>query len=197
MPWIGAMILMATFQLLVVLSAENVLLPVITKREFNSNNVMAMAMASFAIGASVASIASLKIKTSSPGRVSLLLWSLFACIPLALAFPYSKEIIIFAYILGGISVGPWDAFWPIALQREVPKEKIGRVFALDHAGSAGLMPIGMALVGPICQLVGEAQFLIFAAVFHLVINLVVYQVPGVKEMKTPAKSLNSSNSEQD
>ena len=197
MPWIGAMILMATLQLLVVLSAENVLLPVITKREFHTNSVMAAAMASFAIGASLSAMISMKLKTKYPGLVSLVLWSLFAAIPLVLAWPHSKSLIIFGYILGGISVGPWDAFWPLALQREVPKEKLARVFALDHAGSAGLMPLGMALVGPLTNWVGERNFLIFAAVFHLFVNLIVYQVPGVKEMKTPVKSLNSSNSEQD
>ena len=105
--------------------------------------------------------------------------------------------IIFIYLIAGISVGPWDAYWPIALQREVPKEKLGRVFALDQAGSMGLMPLGMALVGPITNLMGEKQFLIFAAAFHLHVNFIVYQVPGVKEMKTPVKVSNSSNSEQD
>ncbi len=197
MPWVAALILMATFQLLVVVSSEHVLLPIITKREFQSNTVMALATAAFAIGGTVASILSLKIKTKSPGRLTLLTWSLFACIPLALAYEKSEILIVVAYILGGISVGPWDAFWPSALQREVPKEKLGRVFALDHAGSAGLMPLGMALVGPMTILMGEKQFLIFAAIFHLAVNLIVYQVPGVKEMKTPVKASNSPNSEQD
>jgi MFS family permease len=198
MPWVAAMILMATFQLLVVVSSEHVLLPIITKREFQSNSVMAMATAAFAIGGTIASILSLKIKTKTPGRFTLLTWSLFAFIPLALAYQDSKLLIVLAYILGGISVGPWDAFWPSALQREVPKEKLGRVFALDHAGSAGLMPLGMALVGPMTHLMGERNFLIFAAAFHLLVNLIVYRVPGVKEMKTPANSsANYSKSEQD
>jgi cyanate permease len=191
MPWVAALILMATFQLLVVVSSEHVLLPIITKREFQSNSVMAMATAAFAIGGTIASILSLKIKSSTPGRFTLLSWSLFAFIPLALAYQDSKLLIVLAYILGGISVGPWDAFWPSALQREVPKEKLGRVFALDHAGSAGLMPLGMALVGPMTHLMGERNFLIFAAAFHLLVNLIVYQVPGVKEMKTPVRSAKS------
>lgn len=194
MPWVAALILMATFQLLVVVASENVLLPIITKREFETNTVMAMATAAFAIGGTIASILSLKIKTNKPGKVTLSMWSLFAFIPLALAYQQSELLIVIAYILGGISVGPWDAFWPSALQREVPKEKLGRVFALDHAGSAGLMPLGMALVGPITQVMGERNFLIFAASFHLIVNLIVYRVPGVKEMKTP---VNSSKSEQD
>lgn len=194
MPWVAALILMATFQLLVVVASENVLLPIITKREFETNSVMAMATTAFAIGGTIASILSLKIKTETPGKVTLLFWSLFALIPLALAYQDSKLFIVIAYILGGISVGPWDAFWPSALQREVPREKLGRVFALDHAGSAGLMPLGMALVGPMTHLMGERNFLLFAAAFHLLVNLIVYRVPGVKEMRTPSKSANVSNS---
>ena len=196
MPWVGALILMATAQLFVVIASENVLLPIITKREFHTNTVMAMASASFAIGGTVASILSLKIKTKFPGRFTLYTWSLFALVPFALAYQRSELLIVIAYIFAGISVGPWDAFWPSALQREVPKEKLGRVFALDQAGSAGLMPLGMALTGPTVALFGEKQFLIFAGIFHLLVNLIVYRVPGVKEMKTPIKVSNSSNSEQ-
>jgi hypothetical protein len=56
----------------------------------------------------------------------------------------------------------------------------------------------MALVGPITNLIGERNFLLFAAAFHILVNVIVYRVPGVKEMRTPvALSGNSSKSEQD
>ena len=194
MPWVGAMILMATLQLMVVFSAETILLPIITKREFQTNSVIAAASATFAIGATVASLWFLKLKPKYPGKVALIYWSLFALMPIALAYPVSPAFIIFIYLIAGISVGPWDAYWPIALQREIPKEKLGRVFAIDHAGSAGLIPLGMALVGPATKLMGERNFLLFAVAIHILINILVYRVPGVKEMKSPA---NYSKSEQD
>ena len=194
LPWVGAMILMATFQLMVVMSAETILLPIITKREFQTNTVFAASAAAFAIGATVSSLWSLKLKPKYPGLVALVVWSLFALMPIALAFPFSPIFIVVTYLIAGVSVGPWEAYWPLALQREVPKEKLGRVFALDHAGSAGMIPLGMALVGPVTQLMGERNFLIFAALFHILVNIVVYRVPGVKEMGTPA---NSSKSEQE
>jgi MFS family permease len=194
LPWVGAMILMATFQLMVVMSAETILLPIITKREFQTNTVFAASAAAFAIGATVSSLWSLKLKPKYPGLVALVVWSLFALMPIALAFPFSPIFIVITYLIAGVSVGPWEAYWPLALQREVPKEKLGRVFALDHAGSAGMIPLGMALVGPVTQLMGERNFLIFAALFHILVNVVVYRVPGVKEMGTP---VNSSKSEQD
>lgn len=202
LPWVGAMILMATFQLMVVFSAETILLPIISKREFETNSVLAASMAAFAIGATVSSLWSLKLNPKYPGRVSLIVWSFFALMPIALAFPYSPTFIVVVYLIAGISVGPWDAYWPIALQRAIPKEKLGRVFALDHAGSAGMIPLGMALVGPMTEIFGERNFLIFAAIFHVLVNIVVYRVPGVKEMASPANSSansagNSSKSEQD
>jgi hypothetical protein len=48
----------------------------------------------------------------------------------------------------------------------------------------GLMPLGMALVGPLVHIFGERELLIGVAVFHLVICAAVLLVPGVKEMKT-------------
>ena len=202
MPWIGAMILMATFQLMVVMSAETILLPIITKREFQTNSVLAAASATFAIGATLASLWFLKLKPKYPGKVSVIVWSFFALMPIALAFPISPTFIILMYLIAGISVGPWEAYWPLALQREIPKEKLGRVFAIDHAGSAGMIPLGMALVGPVTELMGERNFLLFAAAFHILVNVIVYRVPGVKEMRTPANSsanssANYSKSEQD
>ena len=188
MPWVAAFIAMATGQLMIVMSAETVLLPIITKREFHTNSVMAFAMAAFALGAATSAIVSLKIKVKHQGQFSLIVWSFFALLPLCLAFPFSPWIIVIGYLVGGISVGPWDAFWPLAIQREIPVEKQGRVFAVDHAGSAGMIPVGMALVGPVTQAFGEKQFLLFAVVFHLVINVIVAQVPGVKDMKTPSNS---------
>lgn len=188
MPWVAAMIMMATAQLMVVMAAETVLLPIISKREFNTNSVMALAMAGFAVGASVSAVISMRLKVKHEGQFSLIVWSFFGLLPLCLAFPYSPWIIVVGYLIGGISVGPWDAFWPSAIQREIPADLQGRVFAVDHAGSAGMIPVGMALVGPVTQAVGEQRFLIFAFFFHLVVNIIVAQVPGVKDMKTPTNS---------
>ena len=52
-------------------------------------------------------------------------------------------------------------------------------------GSVGLMPLGMALVGPAVLFFGEKNLLVGAAIFHVVICLLTLLVPGVKDMKTP------------
>jgi hypothetical protein len=106
-------------------------------------------------------------------------------------------VIFIAYFIAGFSVGPWEAFWATQVQREVPAAYQGRVFAIDYMGSLGLMPLGMALAGPLVNVFGEGELLIGVAAFHLFICAVVLLVPGVREMKSSrppytAKSVISS-----
>lgn len=192
--WIAAMIIMASFQLMLVIGVENVLLPVITKRDFGTASVFATAAVLFSVGGAISAVICIKTKIKNPGLVSVLVWGLFILAPLVLAFPASKEIIFLAYFAAGFSVGPWEAFWSTQVQREVPAEYQGRVFSIDYMGSLGLMPIGMALVGPMVNIFGERPLLIGVAVIHLIICAVVLLVPGVKEMKTSLPPYSSGNS---
>jgi hypothetical protein len=186
-PWIGAMIAMASVQLMVILAAESVLLPVITRREFGNNTTFALSAAAFSIGGIISAIACVKLKIKHQGQFSVLVWMLLVITTLALAFPMSETFIVVAYLFAGFSVGPWEAFWASAIQREVPRELQGRVFSIDHMGSAGLMPLGMALVGPAVSFFGEKELLIGASIFHVIICLAVLRIPGVKDFVTPAK----------
>ena len=200
--WIAAMIVMATFQLLTVVAVENVLLPVITKRDFGTAAVYATAAALFSAGGMISAIISIKLKTKKPGTVAVVAWGLFILAPLALAFPNSRELIYLAYFLAGFSVGPWEAFWFTTVQREVPAEYQARVFSIDYMGTVGLLPLGMALAGPMSAWLGEQPLLIGISIFHLAVCAAVLFVPGVKEMKsglppyTP-KLKNSSLGEQE
>ena len=187
-PWIGAMIAMVSVQLMVILAAETVLLPVITRREFGNNTAFALSAAAFSIGGIISAIACVKLKIKHQGQFSVLVWMLLIITTLSLAFPISETFIVVAYLFAGFSVGPWEAFWASAIQREVPRELQGRVFSIDHMGSAGLMPLGMALVGPAASFFGEKQLLIGASIFHVIICLAVLRIPGVKDFITPAKN---------
>jgi len=194
-PWIGAMILMVSVQLMVVLAAETVLLPVISRREFDSNAPFAMAAVAFSVGSIISALICVKVKVKHEGYVSIFVWMFIVIAPLALAFPVSATVLVIAYLLAGFSVGPWEAWWSSAVQREVPQHLQGRVFSIDHMGSAGLMPIGMALIGPAVALFGEKELLIGASIFHVLITFAILGVPGVKDMKMPISRADYSNGE--
>ena len=185
-PWIGAMIVMVSFQLMIVLAAETVLLPVITRREFDSNTPFALAASAFSVGSIISALICVKIKVKHEGYVSIFVWMAVIIAPLALAFPVSGTFVVIAYLIAGFSVGPWEAWWASAVQREVPPHLQGRVFSIDHMGSSGLMPIGMALIGPAVAFFGEKELLIAASIFHVLMSFAILRVPGVKDMKMPA-----------
>ena len=185
--WIAASIAMATFQLMVIVAAETVLLPVITRREFGTDSVFAISAAAFSLGGVISAVVAIKIKTTKPGLVAISMWSLFAFAPLALAFPINPQSVILGYFIAGLSIGGWEAYWVTAVQREVPQDMQGRVFSIDAVGSGGMMPIGMALVGPSVALFGEKPFLLGAIIFHVIICYLVLLVPGVKEMRHPGR----------
>jgi MFS family permease len=192
--WIAASIAMASFQLMVIVAAETVLLPVITKREFHTNSTFAISAAMFSLGGMISAIAAIRLKTKKPGTVAISLWSIFAIAPLVLAFPISPTFVIIGYFIAGLSIGGWEAYWVTAVQREVPQDMQGRVFSIDMVGSGGLMPLGMALVGPVIAITGERPFLLGAIAFHILVCYLVLLVPGVAEMRDPRR--NSSIGEQ-
>lgn len=195
-PWVAACIAMSTLQMMVVLASENVLLPVITRREFHTNTVFATAAAMFSIGGSVSALIAMRYKAKHPGLIAVVIWGLFAFAPLVLAFPSSKTVIIVGYLIAGISIGPWEAYWASAIQTQIPQEIQGRVFSVDYMGSVGLMPLGMALVGPVTHAFGERPFLLASIAFHLIVCALVLLVPGVKDLRSPTPARNSSQGEQ-
>ena len=188
MPWVAAVIAMASIQLMVVIGAEEVLLPIISRREFGTDTVFAASAALFSIGAVISALLAMRYQAKHPGLVSISVWGILVVATLVLAFPISPTFVMVGYLIAGLSVGPWDAYWVTAIQREIPQELQGRVFSIDHMGSVGLLPLGMALVGPAVNLVGEKELLIGASIFHVVVCIAVLFVPGVIDLKMPKKA---------
>ena len=194
--WIFALIATTSFQLMFIVGVESVLLPVITRREFESNNVFALSASVFSLGAIIGALLSLRLKIKHQGQFCILVFALLATTTMALAFPFSPFIVIGAYFIAGLSVGPWEAFWAAAVQKEVPQELQGRVFSVDHMGSTALIPLGMVLVGPAAEFFGERPMLIAVSIVHVLISLSVLKVTGVRDLKMPASFWNSSQGEQ-
>jgi hypothetical protein len=62
--WIAASIAMASFQLMVIVAAEAVLLPIVTRREFHTDSVFALSAAMFSLGGALSALAAIKLKTN-------------------------------------------------------------------------------------------------------------------------------------
>lgn len=185
-PWAVAVIIAATAWLMLVVAPENVLLPVIGRREFGSDTVYAASLALFSLGGVVGAVLAVRLHPRHPGRFSLLLGLLLVPMLLALAFPVSAGLIFACYFVAGVGIEPFNVYWQSALQREIAPDKLARVSSLDWMASYGFMPLGLALTGPLAGVVGEQAVLIGAAVACVVITLAVLRVPGTADFRNPA-----------
>jgi DHA3 family tetracycline resistance protein-like MFS transporter len=184
--WLLGGLIGGALLLMTVIAPENVLLPVIGRREFGTDAVYAAALAGFSLGGIAGAFLAIRWRPRHPGQVAWLLGLTFGLIPIALMFPVSPWPIITAYILAGASFEPWSVWWTSAMQREIPDDRLARVSSVDWMATFALMPLGLALTGPMVAKVGETTVLVGIIVCLVAITIGVLRVPGMKDFRRPA-----------
>ncbi|MGY1623764.1 MFS transporter [Geodermatophilus sp. SYSU D00965] len=161
-PWLLATLLFAALMVLVLLGPLEVLVPFAIRDAGGGPTQHAYVLAAFGIGGAVGSlvVASLRL----PRRyltVMVLLWGL-GCVPMAVfGLSGSLVLMIVAGALIGAAFEAGTVIWGTLLQRRVPSALLGRVSSLDFFVSLSLMPLSMALAGPVSGLIGSsATFLV-------------------------------------
>ncbi|MGY1642145.1 MFS transporter [Geodermatophilus sp. SYSU D00703] len=161
-PWLLATLLFAAVMVLVLLGPLEVLVPFAIRDAGGGPAQHAYVLAAFGIGGAVGSlvVASLRL----PRRyltVMVLLWGL-GCVPMAVfGLGGSLVLMIVAGALIGAAFEAGTVIWGTLLQRRVPPALLGRVSSLDFFVSLSLMPLSMALAGPVSELIGSsATFLV-------------------------------------
>ena len=59
-------------------------------------------------------------------------------------------------LLAGVCVALFFTLWDLSIQEQIPAHAVSRVSAYDFSVSMGLMPLGMAMAGPIADALGPA-----------------------------------------
>ncbi|MGV1003226.1 MAG: hypothetical protein ACOYEV_00355 [Candidatus Nanopelagicales bacterium] len=60
--------------------------------------------------------------------------------------------------------------------------------SVDWMASYGLMPLGLAMTGPLVAAIGQTTVLAGAALSMLLLTLLVLRVPGVRDFREPRLS---------
>jgi MFS family permease len=182
-PWLLATLLYACLLVLVIIGPIEVLLPFAVKDQVpvgiqaifgGGAGAFAVALAAFGIGGAVGSmfIASLKL----PRRyltVMNLLWGV-GCVPLVIiGFTDQLWLIVIALFVVGFAFSAATVIWGTLLQRRVPPALLGRVSSLDFFVSLALMPISMAIAGPVGVAIGIPITFVIAGAIPPVLAIAV------------------------
>jgi len=81
-------------------------------------------------------------------------------------------LMLLSCFLAGFGFSYGNVIWGTLLQRRVPTHMLGRVSSLDFFVSLALMPLSMALAGPLAEVVPIPVIFIVAGVLPAVFALI-------------------------
>ncbi|PJN04863.1 hypothetical protein CG740_02980 [Streptomyces sp. CB01201] len=178
--WVSAILVMTALQTMFVVAPHMVLLPVITQEKFAGPTAYGLVIAMFSLSGLVGTIVVGRIPLKRPGTSALVFNALFAAVPLVLLTPFSLWWVVGGYAVAGLAMMPFNVLLQTALQRQFPPALLGRVTSVDWLCSLALLPIGLAVVGPLADALGRTTVLVVAAVVQLGASAAVLAVPGMR-----------------
>ena len=155
-PWLLATLLFAALMILVMMGPLEVLVPFLIKDRLGGGpGDHARVLAAFGIGGAVGSLAVASMQM--PRRYLTwmnLMWGV-GCLPFVVMGLATAvwQVVAAAFVLGVVFSAPM-VIWGTLLQRRVPAHLLGRVASLDFFVSISLMPVSMALAGPVAHAIG-------------------------------------------
>jgi len=173
-PWLLGTLIYASAVVLLIMGPLEVLMPFAVRDQTGGGTAeFALVLAAFGVGAAVGSltVASLRL----PRRyltVMNLMWCA-GCIPLVvMGFVDRLWMMVVAAFLIGVLTDGANVIWGTILQRRVPPEMLGRVSSLDFFVSLALMPVSMAIAGPVGEAVGFPAVFLVAGLAPILVGLV-------------------------
>ncbi|WP_205471883.1 MFS transporter [Nocardioides sp. SYSU D00038] len=173
-PWLLATLLFASLMILVMMGPLEVLVPFLVKDRLGGGpGDHAAVLVAFGIGGAVGSMVMGSL--SMPRRyltLMNLMWGV-GCLPFVVMGLATAvwQIVAAAFVLGVLFSAPM-VIWGTLLQRRVPPAMLGRVASLDFFVSISLMPVSMALAGPVSEAIGLRTTFYIAGIVPGVVAIV-------------------------
>lgn len=184
--WVGVLQL-ALWNLFVV-SPFLVLGPVIARGDLGGASAWGAIAAAQGAGAVLASVLLLRLHVRRTLLVIAfvqLAW-VGLLVPLALRAPL--PLVVAAAFAVGFSASAFNALWRTTEQRLVPQGVLSRVSAYELLGAYALGPVGLALVGPVSEVVGTGALLLAAAGWQVFSSAAILLLPEVRSIRLERES---------
>ena len=163
----------------------NVLGPAIAKADLGGAGAWAAVLTAGGIGAVVGGLASLRFNPRRPLLVSCLAAAplLLRLVGLALSVP--AGVLAFFSFLSGIGLAVHLTLWFTVFQQQIPERAQSRVSSYDALFSFVLIPIGLAIVGPLASSIGTSETLWLSVAVEGICIAIIISRPSVRQIERP------------
>ena len=162
-----------------------VLGPAIADERLGGAGPWAAILTAGGVGAVTGGVAAIRVRPRRPLVVCVLAATLISLQTLALALSAPTAVIAAAAFVGGIGIAVHLTLWFTVFQQQVPERAQSRVASYDTLGSVVLVPIGMALVGPLADAIGIVETLWLALVVMWGSWAAILLLPSVWAIRRP------------
>jgi MFS family permease len=183
--WVWTVLLALAAYHVIVLPSVFVLGPILSDRELDGASDWATISAGFGIGSVVGQVLIYRLPFKRPVRaavIGLVIASTQAAI-IGSGLPVLGIAALEA--LTGVAVSLAFTLWETSLQQHIPSRALSRVSSYDFTASAGLMPIGLALAGPLADAIGLHTALRLMSLVGVASALACLAVPAVRGLAHP------------
>jgi len=160
-----------------------VLGPFVAEKHLGGAAAWGFILAAEAAGMIAAGLVALRYRPERPLLVATLAVLTMAPLLALLGLAAPLVVILPAAFVAGVGLELYGVFWDTTLQQHIPDEKLSRVSSYDVLGSFALIPVGVALMGPISDAIGVAETLLGAAFVVVVATIAVISVPDVRNLR--------------
>lgn len=183
--WLWVLIVQALVYHLLYGGAQGVLGPIVVTRSYGEA-AWGWALAALMGGFMAGGVITLRYRPRRMLFAGTVFLALTACFPLAMALHVDLSVVLLGAFLHGLGLEIFSVSWDLAIQQNVPPDKLARVFAFDQVGSFVMRPVGLALTGPVAEAVGERRWLLVTAVVMAGATALALLPPSVRNLERQA-----------
>ncbi len=169
-----------------VLPSIFVLGPALAIRDLSGATSWAAITAGFGVGAVIGSAIAIRYRPARPLRVAFAAMLLASMQGAFVASGLGTAGIAALELLAGIAVSLQYTLWESTIQEQVPPDATARVAAYDWGVSVGLMPVGVAVAGPIAAAIGLATTMRWGSAIGVAMALAALAHPAVRGLRRPS-----------
>jgi MFS family permease len=168
-----------------VLPAVFVLGPALSERELDGASSWATIVACFGIGSVIGNVAALRLPLPRPVFMAAVALVGASTQALIIGSGLGTAGIAALELLAGVCVALFFTLWDLSIQEQIPPRAVSRVSAYDFTVSMGLMPLGLAVCGPLADAIGLHATLRWMSAIGIASALLWLAQPSVRSLRRP------------
>ena len=168
-----------------VLPAVFVLGPTLASRELNGASSWATIVACFGVGSIIGNVLAMRLPLPRPALMSAVALIGASTQALIIGSGLGTAGIAALELLAGICVALFFTLWDLSIQEQIPPRSVSRVSAYDFSVSVGLMPLGLAVCGPIADAIGLHATLRWMSAIGIAAAVLWALQPSVRKLRRP------------